>query len=50
MFNLDKHKLNIAVITDKGERLSYEELAAAAKTFADTVPQSIEEVIRGNRR
>lgn len=39
MFNLDKHKLNIAVITDKGERLSYEELAAAAKAFADAVPQ-----------
>ncbi len=39
MFNLDKCKLNIAVISDKGERLSYEELAAAAKTFADAVPQ-----------
>lgn len=39
MFNLDKYKLNIAVITDKGERLSYEELAAAAKTFADAVSQ-----------
>ena len=39
MFNLDKYKLNIAVITDKGERLSYEELAAATKTFADAVPQ-----------
>ena len=39
MFNLDKYKLNIAVITDKGERLSYEELAAAAKTFADAIPQ-----------
>ena len=39
MFNLDKFKLNIAVITDKGERLSYEELAAAAKTFADAIPQ-----------
>ena len=39
MFNLDKYKLNIAVITDKGEWLSYEELAAAAKTFADAIPQ-----------
>ena len=39
MFNLDKYKLNIAVITDKGERLSYEGLAAAAKTFADAIPQ-----------
>ena len=39
MFNLDKYKLNIAVITDKGERLSYEELAAAAKTFADSIQQ-----------
>lgn len=39
MFQLEKNRLNIAVITDKGERLSYEELAAAAKTFADAVPQ-----------
>ncbi len=39
MFNLDNYKTRIAVITDKGERLSYEELAAAAKTFADSVPQ-----------
>lgn len=39
MFKLDKFKLNIAVITDKGERLSYEELAAVAKTFADAIPQ-----------
>ena len=39
MFNLSKYKQNTAVITDKGERLSYEELAAAAKTFADAVPQ-----------
>lgn len=39
MFGLEKYKFNIAVITDKGERLSYEELAAAAKTFADAVPQ-----------
>lgn len=39
MFDLERYKLNIAVITDKGERLLYEELAAAAKTFADAVPQ-----------
>ena len=39
MFKLDRYKDNIAVITDKGERLSYEELAAEAKTFADAVPQ-----------
>jgi len=39
MFDLNRNKLNIAVITDKGERLSYEELAAAAKSFADAVPQ-----------
>ena len=38
MFDLNRYKLNIAVITDKGERLSYEELAAAAKTFADAIP------------
>lgn len=39
MFDLERYKLNVAVITDKGERLSYEELAAAAKTFAGAVPQ-----------
>ena len=39
MFNLDKYKLNTAVITDKGERLSYEELAAEAKRLADAMPQ-----------
>lgn len=39
MFNLDKYKSNTAVITDRGERLTYEELAAAAKAFADAVPQ-----------
>lgn len=39
MFQLDKYQDSIAVITDKGERLLYEELAAAAKTFADAVPQ-----------
>ena len=39
MFNLDKYKNNTAVITDKGERLTYEELAAEAKRFADAMPQ-----------
>ena len=39
MFNLDKYKSNTAVITDRGERLTYEELAAVAKAFADAVPQ-----------
>ena len=39
MFHLEDHKLNIAVITGKGERLSYEELTAVAKTFADAIPQ-----------
>ena len=29
----------MAVITDKGERLNYEELAAVAKSFANSVPQ-----------
>ncbi len=39
MFDLDKYKNNIAVITDKGERLNYEELAATAKAFAQAIPQ-----------
>ena len=39
MFNLDKYKQNIAVITDKGERLSYEELIAVTDSFANAVPQ-----------
>ena len=39
MFNLDKYKQNTAVITDRGERLTYEEVAAAAKAFADAMPQ-----------
>lgn len=37
MFDLYKYKNNTAVITDKGERLIYEELAAEAKTFTDAV-------------
>lgn len=39
MFDLKRYKTNTAVITDKGERLTYEELAAEAKTFADAVTQ-----------
>ena len=39
MFNIDKYKANTAIITDRGERLTYEELAAAAKAFANAVPQ-----------
>ena len=39
MFDLGRYKLNIAIITDKGERISYEELAVAAKTFADAIPR-----------
>ena len=35
MFDLERYKSNIAVITDKGESLTYAELAATAKTFAD---------------
>ena len=39
MFDLKSFAQNIAVITDKGELLTYEELAAEAKTFADAVTQ-----------
>ena len=39
MFNLDRYQNNIAVITDKGERLTYSELRAEANRFADAVPQ-----------
>ena len=39
MFDLKRYKTNTAVITDKGERLTYEELAAEANTFADAVTQ-----------
>ena len=39
MFDLKRYKTNTAVITDKGERLTYEELAAEAKNFADAVTQ-----------
>ena len=39
MFNLERYKNNTAVITDKGECLTYTELAAAAKAFSDALPQ-----------
>ena len=39
MFQLDRYKYNTAVITDKGERLNYEELATVAKSFAQAIPQ-----------
>lgn len=39
MFGLEKYKLNAAVFTDRGERLTYEELALAAQSFADAVQQ-----------
>ena len=39
MFNLNKYSRNTAVITDKGERLTYLELASEAKHFADAVTQ-----------
>lgn len=39
MFNLEKYKHNIAVITDKGDRLSYEELMAVTDSFVKAVPQ-----------
>jgi len=40
MFNLDKYQSNIAIITDKDERLTYSELLAEAKKFAEAVPQN----------
>lgn len=40
MFNLDKYQSNIAIITDKDERLTYSELNAEAEKFADAVPQN----------
>ncbi len=39
MFELNRFKLNTAVITDKGERLSYEELIEVTDSFANAVPQ-----------
>jgi acyl-coenzyme A synthetase/AMP-(fatty) acid ligase len=39
MFNLDKYPQNTAVITDKGETMTYNQLVATAKEFADAIPQ-----------
>ena len=39
MFNLERYKQNTAVITDKGEWLTYNDLDAVAKAFADALPQ-----------
>lgn len=39
MFNLDKYKQNTAVITDRGERLTYSELNDEAKRFAKAMPE-----------
>ena len=39
MFNLHRYKNNTAVITDKVERLNYEELEAIAQSFANAIPQ-----------
>ena len=40
MFNLDKYKQNIAIITDKGERLSYGELIAVTDSFTNAFLQN----------
>ncbi len=40
MFNLDKFQNNIAVITDKGERLTYSEMKAEANRFAEAIPRN----------
>ena len=37
MFDLNRYTNNIAVITDKGERLTYGELNAEAERFADAI-------------
>ncbi len=39
MFNFKSYKTNIAVITDRGERLTYGELAAEADSFAKATTQ-----------
>ena len=39
MFSLDKYKQNTAVITDKGEWLTYSDLIAVTDAFAKAVPQ-----------
>ena len=40
MLIIDKYKSNIAVITDKGERLTYSELKAEANKFANAISQN----------
>ena len=40
MFDLYKYSKNTAIITDEGEWLTYIDLAAVAKAFADAVPQN----------
>ena len=40
MFNLDKFQNNIAVITDKGERLTYSGMKAEANRFAEAIPRN----------
>lgn len=37
MFDLHKYKNNIAIISDKGERLTYQDLEVESKRFADVV-------------
>lgn len=39
MFQLGRFKQNTAVITDKGEQLTYDDLSVVAKTFADVISQ-----------
>ena len=39
MFNLGKYKHNTAVISDKGERLTYFDLITVTDAFANAVPQ-----------
>lgn len=39
MFNLERYKQNTAVITDKGEWLTYGDLIAVTDAFANAVPQ-----------
>ena len=40
MFDLDKYKNNIAVITDRDEKLTYSELNKEAVNFADAISQN----------
>ena len=39
MFNLDKYKQNTAIITDKGEWLTYSDIKVGTDAFAKAVPQ-----------